>query len=238
MKRINYIVSATIILGVLLFANWQTRISARSQDNLLQLSLTAEQERYALGEILELDFELKNVSDELLEIGKPSVYTGSLQLWLSEDGVNFREYKGPRWSMLNAGRNRMKLAAGETLHAKATLLYNDRFPTEHLNELYAAKYRRERIDTEFAATSAGRYWLKAVFKDGKTEIESEPLAIDIAEPVGLDTEVWERIKTDGAYAYFLQTGEVKYHPDSVFAERISDKLIKYNRNLENARRLK
>jgi hypothetical protein len=258
MKRMNYIVSAAIILGVLLFATWHTRTSARSQDNLLQLSLAAEREGYALGEMLGLTIELKNVSDQSLEVGKPSIYTGNLQLWISEDGMNFREYKGPRWSMLNAGGNRMKLAAGEILHAKASLLYNHHFPTEHLTELYAAKYRQERIHSEFALMNAGRYWLKAVFKDGKTELESEPLAINIAEPVGLDAAVWEKMKADGAYAYFLQTGEIKHHPDSPenrrfveslqqlseefpnshFAERISNKLTKYKQHLENLRRLK
>src|SRR5262245_10697997 len=132
MKGIKYILSATLILGTLFFAIWQPRTSAQSQDSLLQLSLTAEPERYALGETLKLNFALKNVSDEALEIGKPSVYTGSLRLWISEDGVDFREYQGPHWGRLNAGHNRVKLAAGKSLQAKATLLYNHRFPTEHL----------------------------------------------------------------------------------------------------------
>lgn len=137
-------------------------------------------------------------------------------------------------------------------------VYNHPFPTEHLTELYAAKYRQERIHSEFAMMSAGRYRLKAVFRDGKTELESEPLAIDIAEPLGPDAAVWEKMKADGAYACFLQTGEMKYQPDSpenrrfveslqplgeefpnsVFAQRIGDKLSKYKQHLETLRQLK
>ena len=231
--------------------------NAQSSIENVSLSLTAEKDSYALGEVVDLRFHVKNLSEKSLEIAKPNVGGGNLKLYISEDGNNFREYVGPNWGIAgNAIRPTVKLESESTYEVKATMLYNHRVPTEHLTELYAERIRRERIDSEFALPNPGRYFLKAVFTDAKTRVESEPYALDISEPIGLDAAVWEKMKNDGAFAYFLHTGEVTYqadsaaagefveklrqisrdYPDTTFAAKLNERLIKYKRDLENLRK--
>jgi hypothetical protein len=51
-------------------------------------------------------------------------------------------------------------------------------------------------------------------------IESEPIEILIEDPQGVDLEVWSTIKTKGAFAFFLQTGESTGHAKEPGSEEI------------------
>lgn len=209
-----------------------------------------------MGEVIDVVFQINNGTNRPLSVNKSGIATGGLKLFISQDGENYREYVGPGWGLVDlSGEVPVKIEAGDNFETRSSVLFNHHIPTAHLSPLYAEKYRRERIDTEFVATRAGRYWLKAIFRDGIIALESEPLAIEISEPDRLDAEVWERIKTDGAFAYLLHIGQVKYRPDSdesrrflesaqqiveefpgsIIAERIREKLAEYYRNLENER---
>jgi hypothetical protein len=49
-----------------------------------------------------------------------------------------------------------------------------------------------------------------------TKVESEPIKIVINEPVGEDLEVWNKIKDNGNFAYFIQEDEIRipsFKPD-------------------------
>lgn len=237
---------------------WQMRTSAWNENSSLELTLTPDTLNYRLGEVIGFSFQITNISQDELLIEKPSVHTGTLTLYASSDGENYHEYEGPDWGYLDSVRRKEKIGAGKSFQAKATLLYNITTPTKHLSELYAEKIRQDKIQSEFALETPGKYWLKAVFKSGETRIESEPVAIDVSEPVGVEGVVWEQMKTDGAYALFLQTGEIKYYPGSQreaeFKEKlkqisaeyssteagrhIGERLAKHETSLENLRKLK
>ena len=253
-----YYLLAVLMMAVAFLATWQMRINAQAEGKAIQISLTTDKDNHALGELIGLKFDVKNMSGESLEVKQPSVRTGNLRLFISSDGRRYVEYVGPNWGSLDSKRQQMQLGAGESFEDKATLLYNRRIPTAHLTPMYADKIRKERVDTEFAFLEAGHYWLKATYTNGKDTFRSDAIEIDVTLPVGSDAVVWEQIKTDGAFAYFLHTGEVKYmpgseesqvfveklrsitadYPNTNFSERLSEGLVKYNRNLEYVQRLK
>jgi len=222
----------------------------------IEVSLTAEKGTHVLGEEIGLDLTVRNASAEEMEFVAPSVMTGSLRLFISDDAKEYREYVGPRWGMLDTqDQRRMVPPAGE-FSAKATVLFNRRVPTAHLNQMYAERYSKERLDREYAIPEAGSYWLKASYTVGREIYWSAPVMIEVMAPVGAEAELWERIKSDGAFGYFLQTGDIKYrpgspqadeflqkarqiasdHPETELARGLGTKLEKYDRMRENVAR--
>ncbi len=258
--KINKLYTMLICLVVMgsLLAVWQERTKARQTNDPVALSLRSEKLEYNLGEVVELSFQVENRSDHPLEIEKPSVLTGNVKLFVSSDGTTYVEYVGPNWGRLDSLERNIKLPPGQSVPVNASVLFNHPVPHEHLTELYSKKIKRERLNSEFAFTDAGRYWLKAVYEAGKIAIESEPVTVDLSEPVGAEGSVWDRIKSDGAYAYFLQTGDVKYYPGSEAADKfrddvrrlsnenpnsgvakqIGERLVDHEKHLEDVRRLK
>lgn len=80
--------------------------------------------------------------------------------------------------------------------------------------MYAKSYGKERINTDYALTNPGIYYIKAALYNplsGNT-VESEPVSIIVEEPQGDDLETWNKIKEDGKYGLFIQTGGLIEHP--------------------------
>lgn len=253
----NY-VAGIILVGMAVLGVWQVRTIAQKGIGALQLSVNAEKRGYSVGEVIGLEFALTNLSGEEMEIVPPSVGTGNIQVFISTDGRNYRSYKGPGYGMQDSRRRLVKLSSGSSLDAKATVLHNETIPYAHLTKMYADKIRRENLDTVYAIPTSGTYWIKAVYSTGKEKFESEPLMIEITEPVGMEAAIWERIKDNGEYAYFLQTGDMRYrqgtpeseafveslrqlseqHPSTDFAQYTGEKLVKRQEMLDNLTRLR
>lgn len=251
-------ISAFLMASAAFFGAWQIRIAARTDAKALSLDLTTENASYAAGEVIELKFAITNNSDKADAITAPDVGTGSLKVFLSGDGKDYREYVGPNWGALDAGQHQLKLAAGARFETNATMLYNQRLATGHLTPMYAERIDKARIPTEFAITEPGRYWIKASYTNGKDVIRSAPVEIEITTPVGQEAIVWDQIRSDGAFAYMLQTGDVRYLPGSAESEdfderlrqvtsdypetgltrRLGQKIDQYKRNVEYVERLK
>lgn len=250
------IITTVILIGAAVFAAWQTISTAQTGSKAVTLSFTTDRSEYSLGDVIGLRFEISNQTDSSVELRMPDVRFGTLKVYVSADGANFREYVGPHWASQSSAGKTTRIASGEEFQSEATMLHNRTAAAGHLTEAYAERIRKENLDTHFSMLTAGRYWLKARYSDGKTRLESDPLAIDITQPVGLDAVVWETIKTDEAYAYFLQTGDVRsipgsprtaefveslqritaQFPESRFAGKITVGLSKRNAMLENLRR--
>ncbi len=247
----------TTFLG--LAAAWQvTGTRARQTDNPIELQVSAGGHKYTLGEVIDLNFMITNASDREMTIPEPSVMEGNLKLFISQDRVNYVEYVGPGWGERDSLPRTAKLAPGDNRSVKATMLFNQTVPHAHLTQMYAERIKKERLDTEFAFLAAGRYWLIAVFGNEKTRIESDPTAVDIVEPTGINGSVWEQMRTEGGFALFLQTGDVKYYPgsekaaefeeklerlsvefpDSDAGRQVGEKLVKHKQAVENLKMLK
>lgn len=255
-KKYQYILSLFLI-GAAILAAIQIRAIAQAGSKLIRVTVGTERSEYPLGEVIGLRFEIENTSAQEIDVVDPNVFMGNMKLFVSNDGKNYVEYAGPNWAMVDGRGQKRKLDAQGVLEAKATMLFNRRIATDHLTPMYADRIKKERLDTDFALLEAGHYWLKAAYTNGKDTFRSEPIEIDITQPVGTDAVVWEQIKSDGAFAYFLHTGEVKYmpgseeardfteklrsitsdYPNTNFSERLNEGLVKYQRNLENVERL-
>lgn len=206
--------TAFILIGIAGLSMWQWRTTAQTDSKAVRLSLRTDRAEYALGEIVALNFEISNQTDAPVELVVPDVRAGTLKVFVSSDGATFREYIGPRWGTLNVRRQMKSIESGGHLEIRSTMLYNKTFASDHLTEHYAEQIRKDNLGTDFAIISPGRYWLKAAYSDGRTKLESEPVVIDVNVPSGMDALVWERIKANKAYAYFLQTGDLKFIPGS------------------------
>lgn len=226
----------------------------------LVLEVKSDNKTYLPGEIILLNFSVINKSAKSVSLYKGStVQDGNLKVLIAYNNGPFKEYFGPGWGTKDADyEEAIKLAPDQSFETEATVLWNQKNETAHLNQLYAKKLIRGRINTEYALPEPGTYQIKAILFNplsGKT-IESYPIIIIIEEPQGEDIEAWSKIKDDGKYALFLQTGGLiehpkgrktldvintlesilSLHPNSHYAESIRSGLNKHRSILESSER--
>ena len=209
------------------------------------LAMATEKSDYFLGEMVNLKFTVGNASESTLTIELPSVERGRLRLYISEDGEKYREYIGPDWG-LSEGRTKsqLELKPADQFETVGMMLFNYKVPTFHLTESYAQEIRSERIDTDYALSKPGRYYLKAVLDSPhtKTRIESNPVELLVSEPMREDGLAWEILRSNPASAFFLHAGELpveeesakqlkadltdilERYPKCIYAERIKQNL--------------
>lgn len=181
-------------LGLIIFGSVQS-----NSKNSLKLDIESSKESYNLGEVLALTFELKNQSGE--EITVTDVFGiggGLLSVHISQDGKNFQEYFHPGWGLVEYVDPRSVLKPDETVKTSATVLWTWKGDEK----------------SEYAFPAAGNYFIKArynaIIKGQTTSIpvESEPLKITVNEPAGDDLKVWNKIKDDARFAYFIQHNDL------------------------------
>lgn len=199
----------------------------------LTLAVQADKGSYLLGDLITLKFRLVNKSKEVVFLqAYPDVFHGELGVFIAYADKRFRGYLGPGWGLNGrTGKHRIPLGPGEIYETEATVLYNHRFETSHLNEDAARPIKEKLIGTEYALPKSGTYHIKAILSLGsKNEIESEPIEIRINEPQNIDdVEVWNVLKSDPEYAYFIQTGSTKTgpskkHPGYAKSQRVVENL--------------
>lgn len=209
-------ISIYLVLLALIASVWDNYTfgdaSARGDQDIkrLQLQIQGDKERYLPGEVITLNFKISNNTSEtlMLETGA-NVKTGRLQVFISEGNEEFLQYTGPRWGLLDGfPKQTLALSPQTSEETSATLLHNYVPATYHLDERSAKQVIKGLINTEYAFPRPGVYYVKARLYDNgfANQIESEPIKILIEEPQGFDLEIWNTIKTEGAYAFFLQTG--------------------------------
>ncbi len=244
MKRFHYhsLLTVTLALVSLFFAVGQVHSQTKEGT---WLAMNAEKSDYFLGEVVSLKFTIGNGSDSTLTIELPSVERGSLRLYISEDGEKYREYIGPDWGLSESrSKSQLELKPGDQFETGGMMLFNYKVPTFHLTESYALEIRSERIDTDYALSRAGRYYLKAVLDSPhtKTRIESKPVELLVSEPMREDGLAWEILRSNPASAFFLHAGELpveeesakqlradltdilERYPKCIYAERIKENL--------------
>lgn len=190
----------------------------------LTLQVKADKESYLPGEMISLNFKVLNNSTEPVLLPKSiDVQTGYLQVFIADESGKYNQYIGPRWGLVDVvGGKAIKLAQGESFETSATVLHNKTIETAHLSEIASAELAKDRIKTEYVLPQPGMYFIKAVLNDDQltNKIESEPIRVIIEEPQGTDREVWNKIKHDGDFALFMQTGELKERPNGPKTKQI------------------
>lgn len=188
--------------------------TAKKRSGTLSISVSSEKATYILGETVPLAFSLSNETSETTLVAHPSLATGTVRLMISTDGVNFAKYTGPGWGGLHGSLKPIKLDPDGELKTNGTVFYNVRHKFAPQNEMYAERFRRESLGADIAFSAVGKYWLKAIFDDGKIKLESAPIELEFAEPSGIDAIAWQIVKEKSEYAYFVHTGEVKFYPNT------------------------
>jgi hypothetical protein len=205
----------------------QIKSAAEPAHGQLALQVRSEKSSYIPGEPISLKFTVLNNGDAPVVLqGGADVWRGQLKVFIAQPGEGFKEYLGPQWGIKDVAGGAVTIAPRGLYETEATILYNHRAETSHLSELYAAQAVSERVGSEYAVARPGRYRVKAVLHvaESNAPIESAPVRVIVEEPKGDDLRVWNEIKDDAAYGYFIQTGDIKAHPDSPKAKRVVEKL--------------
>jgi hypothetical protein len=205
----------------------QVKNTAEPAHGQLALQVRSEKSSYIPGEPITLKFSVLNRADTPIVLdGGADVWRGQLKVFIAQPGEGFKEYLGPQWGIKDVAGGSVTIVPRGVYETEAAILYNHRTETSHLSELYAAQASSERVGTEYAVAMPGRYRIKAVLHVAELNdpIESAPIRVIVEEPRGDDLRVWNEIKDDAAYGYFIQTGDIKAHPNSPKAKRVVEKL--------------
>lgn len=182
----------------------------------LQLMFRADSASYVLGEPVTLQVAVVNASTTLALIPDGAdVWVGHVEVLIAFEDGGYRKYRGPGWGRRDVfGTGLRTLRPGQAHTTQATILYNHGVDSDHLNEQRAQEIRERFLETGYAFPLPGRYRIKALFHDHRFvhSIESAPIEIAVGEPAGVDRDVWEVLKTDPDYGYFIQSGGPKGHP--------------------------
>lgn len=183
----------------------------------LILKLDSPKNIYKLGETIDFLFELENKTNEtitLLDVFGTG--TGFLHVKASQNGNEFIGCDDPSWGIMDVG-SRIEIKPNESVKARSNVLW-----TWKAQDIAGFRFDR-----------AGVYYIKANYtahiegKSSNINIESLPIQITIEEPVGDDLKVWNIIKENGEFAYFIQKGAV--HIPSYKSEERAKFLIEVER---------
>jgi len=252
---VTFLTSLTI--GTSLMLRKSHGQSIRELDG-LTLEVELGKENYLPGELITIKFKVINKSFESLPLYKGStVRDGYLKVLIADENGSFKEYLGPGWGTKDADYNEpLTLGSGQAFETEATVLWNQKLETGHLNRAYAENLGT-RIQTDYALPAPGVYYIKAVLYSplSKKRIESASVRLALETPQGDDLEVWNKIKDDGQYALFMQTGGLaegltgartkeiadsleallQRHPDNHYSEQIRTSLSKRRSAIEKGR---
>jgi hypothetical protein len=228
--RCTFIAISLIVIFTSRFVSAKSMEPTNLQFDALVLEVQANKKSYILGEPVGLKFKVTNRSSAPMVLhGGADVWHGLLGVLIAYGDDEFKRYLGPRWGLTDSiGKSSIPLAPGDLFETEASILYNHRVETDHLNEDAARQAAKGRIETEYALIKPGRYRIKAILYDSdlKSKIESKPIQVSVEEPQGADVEVWSTLKSNAEYAYFIQTGSPKGHPTAAKTKQMVQALEK------------
>ena len=221
-----------IVIGLIVIWGKDVNAIKQSENDLpLTLKVTSEKQNYVLGEVVKLNFELINEGEKVVKIPfRPDVYTGYLGVWIAFDGQEFNQYKNTSWGRME--QSGPILQPGQSFISQANFLWNSKPKTLNLNP----DVGKGRIMNDYAFPKVGVYFIKAMATvPGNTpmKIESKPIQIVINEPIGNDLEVWNLIKDNGDFAYFIQQGGTPTYQDEK-AEKLLEEIEQIAQNYPNS----
>jgi hypothetical protein len=208
LKRYFIIGSATLVLLI-------AASSYALKGSQLELIVRSEKPSYSLGELPFFEFEVKNTSSkDIIIVNSLRTAEGYLSVWISKDGKIFEKYDHLKWGIGEREIIATLKPKQTTTTNRASVFWNSKpkFSNSVSSDI-AERASAGRILTDYAFPEAGTYYIKAsytIFLGGQAEgvrIESSPVEINITEPTGDDLKVWNKIKENGDFAYFIQEGD-------------------------------
>lgn len=220
--------------------------------NNIDLRIESSNKVYQLGEIAGIEIKLTNNTTKAIYIeGNPYI-----KIAFKED-KNYKFYAPPpsESSFVVDGNNLNEIKPGETINYQRTILWNYKPETKGLSNTAVERVNESKILTNYAFPEAGIYFIKVCISLPNGEkletLESEPTKITITESQGEDLEVWNKIKDDGDFAYFIQKSDFRIprykteerakfqqkierilieHPNSFYFKFLEQSLTKFKAN--------
>ncbi|HQU85421.1 MAG TPA: hypothetical protein PKY59_19930 [Pyrinomonadaceae bacterium] len=247
MKR-NILILAIFLINSTFSVFAQNELFLNQQE---AFSIKSEKDNFELGEPAQIGFIFTNLSNNEVDVGCFGVGVGSFKLFISQDNVNFLEYNAG-WGTVDAFCE-SRLKPNEKIETPfVKVLWNEkveRNPNSN-SEIYN-RYKKENIVNAYAFIEPGVYYIKATALLIGKNFDAKPIEIRINEPSGEDIKVWNLIKDDENFAYFLQEVAVRIpsykkeekvkfvqnieeiiakYPNSRIAKQLSENLVQYKIN--------
>jgi hypothetical protein len=224
MRNKNLTILAIIGFSVILITLLTVNSGAANNITGLQVKLVATKETYKLGESVYLNLQLNNNGKEKISLMNTfGVGAGYLDIYIANEKDESKKYNNPNWGTDDTFRGNLTLNLNETISEIIVLVWNDK---PKISDSMAPEVIKRatygKIMSDYTFPESGIYYVKARYsvhllnQSKPVLIESEPIKITIEEPKGEDLEVWNKIKDNGNFAYFIQEGDMlipSYKPE-------------------------
>ncbi len=174
-----------------------------SENKNIDVIITSQSEAYSVGEVVPIHLAIKNTGSKEVAVHGDLDFA---EIYISQDGKNYRECTNTVRKRDDADRKPIKLSPNGTILNNETILWN----SDKQNAEYS--WKESRVLTDYVFPKAGEYYIKArygIYASSKPLfLESKPIKITVTEPKGEDLEVWNKIKDNGDFAYFIQYGDL------------------------------
>lgn len=219
-KRALYIVVILLVLTIIGsgLGTSNSLVRRKQSFNSLTLQISTNSEIYLPGKPVIVNCKFINNSSENIDFLKGAAVQGAqLYIYVAREGHDPSLYVGPDDGVKDTVyKSSIPLKPSETFETQATILWNRKLETSHLSEEAARQIKKGLIDDFYALSEPGDYYVKALFRfpNSKQVIESESVKISVRQPTGDDLVVWNEIKKNESYGYFIQTGVLPEAIDS------------------------
>ncbi len=221
-----FLVAIASVSFVLAGGQEQERTELAAND--VELLISTDKENYLPGEPVLISCRFLNRSRNEIEFYIGTAMPGEwLNLWVAQTGYEPEKYVGPDEGVRDRKHNAtVILKPGESYQSEAVILWNRKVETSHLSAEAARQVSAGLINEAYALSKPGSYFVKAVYQLPKLRqtVESNPVTINIVQPENGDLAIWDVIKVEGDYGYFLQTGTLQESITSQKTKLITEKL--------------
>lgn len=257
----SFLILLMLSVIVVTFSNDTKAINQETNSPNLTLRVKSEKSVYLLGEAISLHLELANETNMPIFFHQCTINPnlGYLKILVATSNGLFKEYRSPLQGVKDKLCGESYLPSAQVISSRMSILWNSKLPTSHLNTDAARKVSEGSITTEYSMPLTDVYSVKAILyfpNKPELKIESQPIQIAVNEPTGDDLKVWNRIKNNGEFAYFIQRsgfltpeGEerekllkeieqiTQTYPNSLLANQMKQKLEEFWVNEEKRREL-
>jgi hypothetical protein len=182
------LVSSSVVMGM---ATAQTSQPLRFTS--LVLKVEADKSEIRLGELLNLELELKNPTSTSVGSVHFDPSYGTLAVLVSRNGGSFQRYFAPGWGTKQNVSGPNEVAAGSTVYRSLEILFNHSVPG-----------REDLLDAEIAIDQPGTYQFKVTLTDDESrqKIAAPIIQINVVFPTTSSEQgIWQEIRNNSELGY-------------------------------------
>jgi len=243
MKNKKFLINVITVICLMITATLGLNSVTKSYaNNEVEIVTTLSKQSYTLGEPISLLLEVKNSTDkEAVFINSFDPVYGSLKLYIFNDNrsINY-EYTNPKYGVLETG-GFIKLKANDKVSNSIKVL-------ARLKSYDQADYF---FNEEGDYNVQVSYLVQLIGQTKPIEIKSNTVKFTVKKPQGEDLEVWNKIKGNSNFGYFIQEGDflipsyrleersklqseiesiIYQYPNSFYAQPLRQSLDKFKAN--------